>query len=77
MNIIKRLVEEHKEMKQIAKEMRQEELLEKFKDWQEFHHVNDEELLFFDYMYRRERKYRTAILILCLIILGLTLSLLM
>lgn len=35
MNIIKRLVEEHKEMKQIAKEMRQEELLEKFKDWQE------------------------------------------
>lgn len=74
MGIIKNFIESEKKLRPIAKEMRREMFLDANKYFQEFHHVTDEEILFYEYLYKRERKYRTVILILSLVCLGLLLS---
>lgn len=74
MGIIKNFIESEKKLRPIAKKMRREMFLDANKDFQEFHHVTDEEILFYEYLYKRERKYRTVILILSLVCLGLLLS---
>ncbi len=74
MGLVRNWIESEKELKVIAKEMRKEEFLENNKEFQELHHLSDEEMLFFDYLYRKERKYRAAVLILILICAGLALS---
>lgn len=61
-------------LKQIKKEMKEEKELEQRKLFQEVFPVSDEELEFFEHLYKKERKYRTVILILSLICLGLLLS---
>ncbi|RHO75110.1 hypothetical protein DW062_11490 [Clostridium sp. AF43-10] len=74
MGIIKNFIESEKKLRPIAKKMRREMFLDANKGFQEFHHVTDEEILFYEYLYKRERKYRTVILILSLVCLGLLLS---
>lgn len=74
MGLVRNWIESEKELKVIKKEMKKEEFLENNKGFQELHHLSDEEMLFFDYLYRKERKYRTAVLILILICAGLALS---
>ncbi len=74
MGLVRNWIESEKELKGIKKEMKKEEFLENNKGFQELHHLSDEEMLFFDYLYRKERKYRTAVLILILICAGLALS---
>ena len=51
-----------------------EKELERQRAFQEIFSVSDEEAQFFEYLYKKERRYRTAILILILICLGLLLS---
>lgn len=74
LGFIKNFVESEKELKSIREDVRREKFLEDNKGFQEFHHVTDEEILFYEYLYKRERKYRTVILILSLVCLGLLLS---
>ena len=61
-------------LKQIKKEMKEEKELEQRKLFQEAFPVSDEEMEFFEHLYKKERKYRTVILILSLICLELLLS---
>lgn len=56
------------------KEQRKKEFEKQCKGFQEFHHATDEEMEFYEYLYKKERRYRTTILILVLICLGLLLS---
>lgn len=56
------------------KEQRKKEFEKACKSFQEFHNVTDEEMEFYEYLYQKERRYRTAILITILICLGLILS---
>lgn len=74
MGLVRNWIESEMKLKAIKKEMKKEEFLENNKGFQELHHLSDEELLFFDYLYRKERKYRAAVLILILICAGLALS---
>ena len=50
-----------------------EKELERQRAFQEIFSVSDEEAQFFEYLYKKERRYRTAILILIIICLGLLL----
>lgn len=74
MGLLKNCIESEQELKEIKKEMKMEKELETQKLFQETFHVSDEEVQFFEHLYKKERRYRTAILILSLICLGLLLS---
>ena len=52
-----------------------EQLAKGIKDFQEFHCVSDDEIRFFEYLYKKERRYRIVIVSLILVILVLTLLL--
>lgn len=62
------------DLKAIKKEMKNEKILEERKAFQEIFPVSDDEVKFFEHLYKKERRYRTAILILILICAGLALS---
>lgn len=78
MGLLKNFIESERELNQMAreikKEMKNEKIIEERKAFQEIFPVSDEEVQFFEYLYKKERRYRTAILILSLICLGLSLS---
>ena len=77
MGLIRNWIEDEKELKVIAKEMKNEKILEERKAFQEIFPVSDDEVKFFEHLYKKERRYRTAILILSLICVGLLLLVLM
>ncbi|MCM1296869.1 MAG: hypothetical protein NC311_15125 [Muribaculaceae bacterium] len=69
-------LEEKSEPKQtMTYKTRKEQLAEDIKDFQEFHHVSDDEISFFEYLYKKERRYWVVIVILILVILVLALLL--
>lgn len=78
MGLLKNFIESERELNQMAreikKEMKNEKIIEERKAFQEIFPVSDEEVQFFEYLYKKERRYRAAILILSLICLGLSLS---
>ena len=65
------------DLKVIKKEMKNEKILEERKAFQEIFLVSDDEVKFFEHLYKKERRYRTVILILSLICVGLLLLVLM
>ena len=69
-------LEEKRKPKQPMMRMTSKEQLAKdIKDFQEFHHVSDDEIRFFEYLYKKERRYRVVIVVLILVILVLALLL--